>query len=394
MTENAEQIDLTRIHGFSDKVHWPRVGKVRLGYRNQKGFPVQADYFVFDDTTLEDFPQIGEVFADRKTGEIAPKSLDVVLVSDDVRQVFPQSWRFYGKSKGLRCIGNGRRALRYVCRKCKTFNCGCETPEVDRVEVPCTCELAESGKCVKTGLLHFLLPQITMEGVFQLAVRNTTIPRINSGLALVRAMLGRIALVPLKLRRVPVRQQAHGKTYTNFLVSIGYAGGLEQAQQLREAKGTDVAGFLAAPEAEETEEDVLDGELETGELETGKLETKETGAASEEKQGTFTEGVDGYGEAPWDETGELETGEPETRETDSAAENPSTSLRAGKLSKDRRDAGEKFVNEFGHPRTGRPSTLRAILMKLKIPENTQVALLSDEELIAVAKAIEEYERKG
>lgn len=231
----------TRIYGLTEKTLIPRCGKVRLGERRTKGqgpnaveYPTDLSYFRFDDAVLDKYPVIGELYCD-KTGALEPQALDIMLPVEDEEIVFPQSLRYYGKSRGLRCIGNGRQAMRFVCSSCKAMDCKCESPQMVRVPRACKCALydAPSG-CRDRGSLMFMLPRVTWEGCWQLDTGSYhNIVHINSALRFVRAVLGRISLVPLTLRRVPVDLTHQGKKRRHWLLSLGFDGDIEKVRQIR-----------------------------------------------------------------------------------------------------------------------------------------------------------------
>ena len=260
----SDQKRFTRIVGLSDRIQLPRCGKVRLGEKRvnaaKKEYPVDLSYFKFDEEMLQRYPKIASVLGDRETGAIEPKELHIILPLEDEETIFPQSLRFYGRSRGLRCIGDGARAERSVCRKCRVFDCACDSPELEKQPQKCKCNLYDEGKCKEQASLMFVLPEITWEGCWQLDTGSYhNIVHINSAIAFVRGVLGRIALVPLTLRRIPVEITYQGKKRVHYLLSLGYDGDTETVRKLR-VEMPSGAPALPRPTNYALPEPVLDGD--------------------------------------------------------------------------------------------------------------------------------------
>ena len=255
MNPERNDPDFTRIVGLSDRVSMPRCGRIRLGGpKPAKGPGRELSYFRFDEDALEQYPLIGERYADRETGAIEPKELDVVLMSEEISVVCPQARRFYGRNRGLRCIGNGEQCRRFVCREHKAFDCDCENPQYDEEIGVCSkeCPKYQQGKCADIATLKVVLPDLTFEGLWWLETKSYhNIVRLNSGLKMIRMALGRISNVPLKLRRVPVKMTYEGTARTHYLLSIGFAGGLDEARRIRgELAAVTVRALLPPPDPE------------------------------------------------------------------------------------------------------------------------------------------------
>jgi hypothetical protein len=174
----------TKIKELSDRRRMPRLGKIRLGVKavsakTGKEYPKETEYFVVP-------PEVAKVYGSQ------PTELDVMLPLNDIEAIFPQAYKWYGESKGLKCIGNGETAMR-LNEKVQTME-----------ERECPCELLETNGCARRAHLLVILPGINMGGVYQIDIGSYhSIIDINSGLDFVQAMVGRFAMVPLKLRRIP-----------------------------------------------------------------------------------------------------------------------------------------------------------------------------------------------
>lgn len=219
---NAFKQTFTRIkEGYSETRRMPRLGKIRLGLKVEKTtakgpvqYPKETDYFVCP-------PEVVEIYGEK------PIELDVMLPHDDPEVVFVQKLARYGSTAGLKCHGNGQEALElneqsrdWVARKCP-----CEKRKTD--ENP-------KGDCTEQSSLMVLLPKVSMGGCYQITTRsyNSTVT-LNSALDYIRALAGRIALIPLKLRREPTETHHDGKKQTHYTLNLILDADYNTVRQLR-----------------------------------------------------------------------------------------------------------------------------------------------------------------
>lgn len=230
MTRTAGSI--RRIKGLSEERRLPRLGKIRLGIKKvaKSGaeYPAEVDYFVCP-------PEVQAKYGER------PKELDVMLPVEDESMVFPQALKWY-EASGLRCKGDGEVALRrrenLVVKtksgavaddaRVRLLSGGADGDPNDLVEIGCAaCPLRDPGpgeknaRCGEKASLMVMLYTVNMGGVYQIDTGSVNnIVNLNSTLELVRTMAGRIALVPLKLRRIPQEIQYEGTKSTHYLLSL------------------------------------------------------------------------------------------------------------------------------------------------------------------------------
>jgi hypothetical protein len=122
-----------------------------------------------------------------------PTKLDVVLPSEDMNVVFPQYLKRYTYS-ALACKGDGLKAHETVIETGELREVACD---------PDVCPHFQGKKCKALASLMFLIPSVPGMGVWQMDTSSYYgIISINNSLELIRMMLGRIAGVPLELRRV------------------------------------------------------------------------------------------------------------------------------------------------------------------------------------------------
>lgn len=195
---------ITRIENLSDSFRLPRLGMVRLGIKVKsektgKEFPREVDYFVVP-------PEVQKVFGEK------PKELVVMIPINDMNIIFPQSYKLYGSSRGLKCEGSG--AIAYIKNDSGGYD-----------ERQCPCNLLDEGKCRQSGILSFMIPKISMGGVYQLRTGSyNSITDIQSGLKTVEAMVGRFNMLPLTLRRVPTTTYYQDKKQTHYTVQLIWDG--------------------------------------------------------------------------------------------------------------------------------------------------------------------------
>ncbi|WP_353684349.1 hypothetical protein V4D30_00775 [Thermodesulfovibrio sp. 3907-1M] len=207
---------ITKVAGISEKRRLPRLGKIRLGVKaiNPKTgneYPKEVDYFVVP-------PEVAKVYGEK------PKELDIMFPINNIEVIFPQAYKWYGDTKGLKCIGNGQIAYRL------------DEKTGEMIERECPCEiLSNNGGCMLRGHLLVILPRVNMGGVYQIDVGSyNSIININSALEYIEALIGRFAMVPLKLRRVPKEIPYEGKLRTHYPLQIFFEGDINLINALRE----------------------------------------------------------------------------------------------------------------------------------------------------------------
>jgi len=205
----------TRIKELSDKRRLPRLGKIRLGVKaataSGKEYPREVSFFVVP-------PEVEAVYGDK------PTVLDVVFPINDIETVFPQAYKFYGSGRGLKCVGNGECALRLD-----------EKTQVMQ-ERPCPCDLLEKGACQRRAHLLVMLPKVSVGGIYQIDMGSYhSIVDLNSGLDYVQALIGRFAMVPLILKRVPRETHNGGQKAVHYPLQVLLASAdMETVEALRD----------------------------------------------------------------------------------------------------------------------------------------------------------------
>lgn len=209
-------IPFHRIKGLSDRRRVPVIGRIKLGVRvNGKDglYPKETPYFVVPS-------DVEHVYGPK------PTELDIIFVSDDEMKMFPQALKLYGENQLLKCIGNGEQASRLNER----FKW---EPRA------CTCEFYDQRKCRARANLMVMLPKVGSGGLYQIDTGNQdSIPSINSYFEFLYMTFGRIANIPLKLRRVPLTRRRENRSETHYPLVLRYEGTLEESRQLKQETAT------------------------------------------------------------------------------------------------------------------------------------------------------------
>lgn len=255
----------TRIKDLSDKRRLPRLGKLRLGVkavskRTGKEYPVETKHFVVP-------PEVQKIYGSD------PIELEVMVPVNSLDVSFPTRLIWFGQGKGIKCIGDGEHAMRI------------EEPDGIRhkemVERECPCELLDNPeprlKCSKRASLFVILPKVSVSGVYQIDLSSyNSIVDINSGLSYVEALVGRFAMVPLLLKRVPRETHFEGRKAIHFTLQIFLdATDINFINSLRESTNRILAGPRYALPAPEITNPAMDEEATIVEVEEEPQEEKE-----------------------------------------------------------------------------------------------------------------------
>ena len=214
------------IKGLSDVVRLPRRGKIRLGERvvseGGKEYPRATEHFVVPD-------EVREVYG------AAPTSMEIIFPVEDQGVFASQFYRSYSQSRGLVCKGDGDRAARLIDVATKTgepmtgeLTGDIAGPGAEQVEwlddIPCpgqACHYYQGGQCSESMILEFLLPGVPGWGVWQLDTKSVNgMINVNSCLALLRQLLGRVSGIPLILSLEPMEVHPDGRKKTVHVLQL------------------------------------------------------------------------------------------------------------------------------------------------------------------------------
>ncbi len=170
------------IKGLTEIRRLPRLGVIRLGIKAQtsKGteYPKAVDYFVCPE-------EVQKIYGEK------PKVLDIILPLENVEDLFPQFYKRYGKSAGLKCKGDGELANE------------ADEQTGEFTEIEClgrSCPHYEKKECKEMATLNFILPKVKIDGIYQLHTSSYhSIVKLNSSLEYIRGVFGKVSMIPLQL---------------------------------------------------------------------------------------------------------------------------------------------------------------------------------------------------
>ena len=125
----------------------------------------------------------------------------------DIGGIFPQAYKYYGSSRGLKCVGDGETAMKAN-----------EEGVFEEVECPCD-KFGQKDGCSKRASLFFFIPKISMGGIYVIDSGSwNTMVDVQSGVYLALELLkdpitgeyNSITMLPFKLRRIQ-RETQHEK---------------------------------------------------------------------------------------------------------------------------------------------------------------------------------------
>jgi hypothetical protein len=267
----AKRVKLERsgnmpINGLTDIDRPPRQGMIRLGVKKKtsggKEYPSEVDYFILDPETPTEAERERITALWSKAFGACPKSIEIVLLSSDINEAFPQNYKRYGKSTPLKCIGDGREAVVTD----KDYGKGLEqigTDDRGFMKVRCagrdcvyatTNEKSTAKECKATATLTVKIPQLGGLGVWQLTTGSfNSIVNINSSIRDLVLTYGRAHGIPLMLERRSQDMPYKGKKTTHYPLHIN------------ETPGTAKAAEALQPgiDPDEAPPEILDGDHET-----------------------------------------------------------------------------------------------------------------------------------
>ena len=214
----------TTIVGLSNQARIPRLGRIRLGHTNFN--PGNGKKHGVEDPFFQVPQEVQDVYGP------TPTELDILLPANDRTIVFPQALEYYGSSTRPLCTGNGQEARRWNQEKLTYQPCACP------------CPLYGNG-CSERGHLMVILPKVKNHGgVYQIDTGSkNAIQGINSALNLIApegnpddGILGFIAMVPMKLKRMPRHIYPDGKHKITYPISLSLAASHDEIEELRQQK--------------------------------------------------------------------------------------------------------------------------------------------------------------
>jgi hypothetical protein len=224
------------IKGLTNELRMPRAGKIHLGIKSTtdrgQEYPTPTDYFVCP-------PEVIAALGDDK-----PKELSIMFPTEEPEQFAPTYLKFFSRTRGLICKGDGETAdrtvnMRKILGKDGVLDNIPNTPEawpvvdrdanpedIGRHKIECRGEQCpDYGKrgCGRMMMLQFLMPDVPGLGIYQIDTGSRNgILNIYGGIELVRSIVGRVSMIPLKLRIGPMQTVSPetGRAQTNYVMSL------------------------------------------------------------------------------------------------------------------------------------------------------------------------------
>jgi hypothetical protein len=122
----------------------------------------------------------------------------------DIGGLFPQAYKYYGSSRGLKCVGDGEDAMKAN-----------EEGIFEEVDCPCD-KFGQKDGCSKRASLLFFIPSISIGGIYVIDSGSwNTMVDVQSGIYLALELLkdpitkqyNSITMLPFKLRRIQKETQ-------------------------------------------------------------------------------------------------------------------------------------------------------------------------------------------
>jgi hypothetical protein len=253
-----KEVEDMPIKGVSDVRRLPRQGKISLGVmktaKSGKEHPAEVDYFILrpimpnEDEANRLIAKFHALYGEQ------PKSIQIMFPMSERESIFPQYYKRYGASSGLKCKGDGETA---VCMS-QEFTQGLSVigeregmPEVVCLGENCAYQQSKPPQCGRCATLQVLLPELPGAGVWQITTGSFySIVNLNSSMDYIEAMAGRLHMIPLTLLRAPQNIQKDGKSRTHFPMNIDMAVSLKELMKWAQVDETKVLLELPAPAKE------------------------------------------------------------------------------------------------------------------------------------------------
>lgn len=192
-----------RIHKETSAIQSPRIpviGKIKVGAKNEKGYPQSLDYFICDSKYQSHFK---EAYGDK------PDSIQVCFISNDFADSCDERYECRDKDGRLAGYGDGKE--NYI------WNGKDYVVEPDRKKV------AQAGKWETILTLKFVVPKIKgIFGLFTFSTKGTksSLPQIRDTFDTVLEQAGTVINIPFDLVVKKVKSQKPGTKHLFPVVNL------------------------------------------------------------------------------------------------------------------------------------------------------------------------------
>jgi len=151
----------------------------------------------------------------------------------DIGGLFPQAYKYYGSSRGLKCVGDGETAMKAN-----------EEGVFEEVECPCD-KFGQKDGCSKRASLFFFIPKISMGGIYVIDSGSyNTMVDVQSGVYLALELLkdpitgeyNGITMLPFKLRRIQKETQHEKRKDKHWPLTCELDLPIEDIRKIRTGK--------------------------------------------------------------------------------------------------------------------------------------------------------------
>jgi len=151
----------------------------------------------------------------------------------DIGGIFPQAYKYYGSSRGLKCVGDGETAMKAN-----------EEGIFEEVECPCD-KFGQKDGCSKRASLFFFIPDISMGGIYVIDSGSwNTMVDVQSGIYLALELLkdpitnryNSITMLPFKLRRMQKETQHEGRKDKHWPLTCELDLPIPEIKKIREGQ--------------------------------------------------------------------------------------------------------------------------------------------------------------
>lgn len=227
----------------------PVIGKIKTGYKNDRGLPVSTDYFIPEGNYA---PRFTEAFGDR------PQSIEVVFISDDIEQVCCEQYEIR-TTKETDGIGGRRFAygdgVNFFVWVEKLGRHELFTTEGDP-DLMAKIKQKAGGEWYVILTMRFLIPRIRgVLGVWQFSTRGdrSSIPQIVGVFDQVRETAGTASMIPFDLQVKKVQSQNPGSKSVYPVVQLIPNVSQTHLEMVRDAidGGENIRGLLTEENIEQ-----------------------------------------------------------------------------------------------------------------------------------------------
>lgn len=151
----------------------------------------------------------------------------------DIGGLFPQAYKYYGSSRGLKCVGDGESAMKAN-----------EEGIFEEVDCPCD-KFGQKDGCSKRASLLFFIPSISIGGIYVIDSGSwNTMVDVQSGIYLALELLkdpitkqyNSITMLPFKLRRIQKETQHEKRKDKHWPLTCELNLTIPEIQKIREGQ--------------------------------------------------------------------------------------------------------------------------------------------------------------